>query len=75
MEIECTKEELHGLKTRMSQQKEEIPQKTGDPTFQFEVIVGKTHYRLETYISNGPQATIAAGLHKAFANVCSDVGL
>jgi hypothetical protein len=75
MEIECTTEELHGLKTRMSQQKEEIPQKTGDPTFQFEVIVGKTHYRLETYISNGPQATIAAGLHKAFANVCSDVGL
>jgi hypothetical protein len=59
----------------MSQQKEEIPQKTGDPTFQFEVIVGKTHYRLETYISNGPQAAIAAGLHKDFTNVCSAVGL
>ena len=75
MEIECTEEEVHGLKTRMSQQKDEIPEKTGDPTFQFEVIVGKIHYRLETYISNGPQATIAAGLHKAFAKVCSAVGL
>ena len=53
----------------MTQQKEEIPQKTGEPSFQYEAIVGKSHYRWETYISNGPQAVIAAGLHKVFADV------
>ena len=56
MEIECTEEELHAFKTRMTQQKKEIPQKTGDTSFQFEDIEDKTHYRWETYSSNGPQA-------------------
>ena len=75
MELECTEEEAHVLKTRMTQQQEKIPQKTGDPSFTYEAIVGKVHYRWETYISNGPQAVIAAGLHKAFAAVCSAAGL
>jgi hypothetical protein len=75
MELECTEEEAHALKSRMTQQQDDIPQKTGDPSFAYEAIVGKANYRWETYISNGKQAAIARGLHEAFAAVCSADGL
>jgi len=73
--VPCTVAESRALKMRMAEQKDTIPKKTGDPSFDFEKIVGTTWYRWETYISTGPLAAIARGLHAGFAEVLRAAGI
>jgi len=72
--VPCSVAESCALKMRMTEQKDTIPKKTGDPSFEFENIVGKARYRWETYISTGPQAAIAKGLYEVFTKVLRAAG-
>jgi hypothetical protein len=73
--VPCTVAESRALKMRMAEQKDTIPKKTGDPSFDFKKIVGKTWYRWETYISTGPLTAIARGLYAGFAEVLRAAGI
>ena len=72
--IECTLPEMHALKMRITELKDDIPEKTGEASFDFETVVGKARYRWQTYISTGSLAAIATVLHKDFAKVLRAAG-
>ena len=51
--IQCTLPEMHALKMKITELKDDIQEKTGEPTFDFETIVGKARYPCETLSAQG----------------------